>query len=338
MKTEGKSFKRQSVALILTVILFTPLLALAGGVQHYPNGLEAELIGVNPPPGLYYRQFNIFYTAKKLKDNSGNTLTLAKNGAELDSLNLYAVAPVIKWVTKLNILGGDFYQLLVVPAVKVDMKLDVMTPGGPLELSERRERIYDLIYETGLGWHRKDGLLHALGALDIFVPVGMYNKRNLVNVGKNVWTFMPVFAVTAFSPFWDKKLEANIKLMYDFDTKNRDFLIGPSTAAKIGNPALTGLSTYNKPGQAFHTDFSLDYQIYEKLRVGLAGYFYQQTTDDRTGVGRVKNDLTRVLAIGPHVWVPYKKWFFGAHVVFETAAKNGPQGINVNVDFAYKFF
>lgn len=338
MKTEGKSFKRQSVAFILTVILFTPLLALAGGVQHYPNGLEAELMGVNPPPGLYYRQFNIFYTAGKLKDNSGNTLTLARNGTELDRLNIYAVAAGLRWVTNLKFLGGDFYQLFVVPGVKVDMKLDAMTPGGPVELSERRERIYDLIYESGLGWHGKDGLLHALAGLDIFLPVGMYSSKNLVNVGKNVWTFMPFFAVTAFSPFWDKKLEANVKLMYDFDTKNKDFLIGPSTAVKIGNPALTGVSTYNKPGQAFHTDFALDFQVYEKLRVGVAGYFYQQTTDDRTGFGVVKNDKTRIFAIGPHVWVPYKKWFFGAHALFETAARNAPQGINVTFDFGYKFF
>lgn len=149
---------------------------------------------------------------------------------------------------------------------------------------------------------------------------------------------MPVFAVTGFSPWWDKKLEGNLKLMYDFDTTNHDFRISPSIAEKIGNSALAALRTDNRPGNAFHMDFALDYEIYEKLRIGLAGYFYQQVTDDKTDLGRVKNDLTRVFGIGPHVWVPYKKWFFGAHVIFETAARNGPQGINVNVDFAYKFF
>jgi len=339
MKTERKSFREQSFWLIFIVILFTPLLALAGGVQHYPNGLEAEVMGVLPPPGLYYRQFNIFYTANKLKDNSGHTLTLAKDGAELDKLNVYAVAPALTWVTPLEIFGASYGQRFVVPLLKVDMKLDAMTPGGPTGLSERRERVYDLIWAPiVLGWHRKDGLLHALAELDVFAPVGMYNGKNLVNVGKNVWTFIPTFAVTGFSPFWDKRLEVNLKLMYDFDTKNNDFVISPSTAAKIGNPALAGQRTHNRPGQAFHTDFAVDFQVYEKLRVGLAGYFYQQTTDDKTGFGRVKDDLTRVFAIGPHVWVPYKKWFFGAHVLFETAARNGPQGINVNMDFAYKFF
>jgi hypothetical protein len=338
MKIEGKPFRRQTVVLIFTVILFAPLPAMAGGVQHYPNGLEAEIMGVSPPPGLYYRQFNIWYSADKLKDNRGKTLRLETHGAELDKLNVYAVAPSLRWQTPWSILGGNFYSIGVAVGLKVDMKLDVATPGGPLELSERRERIYDLIWVNGLGWHRKDGLLHAQAALDTFIPVGMYDGRNFVNVGKNVWTFIPNFSVTAFSPFWDRKLEANIKLMYDFDTTNDDFVISPAIAAKIGNPALAGIRTHNSPGNAFHTDFALDYQIYEKLRVGLAGYFYQQTTDDKTGFGTVKNDKTRVFAIGPHVWVPYKKWFFGAHAAFETAARNGPQGWMINMDFSYKFF
>lgn len=327
------------VALVGAFILSVQNFTFAGGVQHYPNGLEAEVIGVLPPEGLYYRQFNIFYTADKLKDNKGHTLSLEKNGVELDRLNLYAVAPVLVWVTPLKIFGADYGQRFIAPLIRETIRLDAMTPGGPTDLSDHRTRMYDPIWvPVVLGWHRKDGLLHALAELDVFMPVGMYNPRNLVNVGKNVWTFMPVFAVTAFSPWWDKKLELNIKLMYDFDTRNDDFIISPSTAAKIGNPALTGLKTYNSPGQAFHTDFAIDYQIYEKLRVGLAGYFYQQTTNDRTGFGTVGGDKTRVLAIGPHVWVPYKKWFFGAHVLFETAARNGPQGINVNMDFVYKFF
>jgi len=338
METERKSFRGQTFWLIFIVISFTPLLAWAGGVQHYPNGLEAELMGVVPPPGLYYRQFNIYYTAGKLKDNSGHTLNLAKDGAELNRLNVFAVAPALRWVAKPNILGGNYYSIFVTPLLNVNTRLDAMTPGGPTHLSESRTRVYDLIWVNGLGWHRKDGLLHASAELDTFFPVGMYNGKNLVNVGKNVFTFIPTFAVTAFSPFWEERLELNFKLMYDFDTRNNDFIIGPSTAVKIGNPALTGLSTYNDPGQAFHTDFAIDFRVYEKLRVGLAGYYYQQTTNDKTGFGTVKNDLTRVVAIGPHVWVPYKKWFFGGHVQFETGARNGPQGINVNMDFAYKFF
>jgi hypothetical protein len=67
---------------IVVIIISIPNFIFAGGGQHYPNGLEAEVIGVLPPEGLYYRQFNIFYTADKLKDDRGHTLTLEKNGVE----------------------------------------------------------------------------------------------------------------------------------------------------------------------------------------------------------------------------------------------------------------
>ena len=215
--------------------------------------------------------------------------------------------------------------------------MDAITPGGLAHLSERRERVGDLIYSPFIwSWHQKDGLLHAAGGLDIFIPVGMYNKRNLVNVGKNIWTFEPAFAVTGFLP-WDKNLSASIKLMYDFNTTNDEFLIGASTAAKIGNAALAGVSTHVTPGQEFHLDYGIEYAIFDKFRVGLAGYFYQQVTDDDTGVGKVNNDLGRVFAIGPSVWWTYKKWVFDSHISFETAARNRPQGFTALLNITHAF-
>jgi hypothetical protein len=327
-------------AVISASVLFISHSAFAGGVQHYFNGLEAELVGYCPPPGLYYRQFNLFYTANEAKDNSGHDLTLAKDGIALDRVNAYTILPVTKWVTPLKVLGANFYTLLAAPIfVKIDEKVDAaLGPGSFIDLTEHRSRVYDVIWANGLGWHQKQGLFHVQAELDIFAPVGMYNPKNLVNIGKNVWTFMSVLGITAFSPWWEGKLEVDVKLMYDFDTTNDDYIISLQRAANIGNLALAGARTHNSPGNAFHTDFAVSYQIYKKLRVGVAGYFYQQVTDDETGFGTIRNNLTRVLGIGPLVWVPYEKWSFATHVQFETAARNAPQGINVNASFSYKFF
>jgi hypothetical protein len=206
-----------------------------------------------------------------------------------------------------------------------------------MHLSENREGVGDLIYSPFIwSWHHKDGLLHAVAAVDIFIPVGNYDEKNLVNIGKNFWTFEPAFAVTGFLP-WDKNLSASIKVMYDFNTRNDDFLIGPLTAAKIGNRALTGVSTHLSPGQEFHFDYGIEYVLFDKFRAGLAGYFYQQVTDDDTGVGKVKKDKGRVFAIGPSVWWSYKKWVFDSHVSFETATKNRPQGLTALFDIIYAF-
>lgn len=322
---------------LIISIFFAPLFAFAGGGQHYPNGVEAQLIGVAPPPGLYVKEYNFFYTANKLKDDKGHTLKIEKDGAELDKLNVYGIIPRIIWISKQKILGGFYGQHLFIPLLKQDLKLDVLTPGGPADLNERREGVYDLIYSPFIwSWHSKGGLLHTVAALDIFIPTGPYNKRKLNNIGKNIWTFEPVFAITGFLP-WDKNLSASIKLMYDFNTKNDDFIIGPSIAAKIGSPALTGRETSLTPGQEFHFDYGIEYAVAKNWRVGLAGYFYQQVIDDKTSFGRVKDDKGRVFAIGPSVWYSYKKWIFDSHVSFETGARNRPQGVTGLLNITYSF-
>src|SRR4030042_7050548 len=108
MENRGRVFRRYGILLIIQVILFTPLLAFAGGGQHYPNGVESQLSGVVPPPGFYIKEYNYYYTATKLKDDNGHTLTLGKDGSELDRLSVYGIIPRFIWISKLNVLGG-FY-------------------------------------------------------------------------------------------------------------------------------------------------------------------------------------------------------------------------------------
>lgn len=326
------------IALIVPVILLIlPLLVFAGGGQHYPNGVDQFLMGVGPPPGFYLKEYNYWYHATEFKDNDGHTLKLATHGEELDHLDIYGFIPRFIWISKLNILGGFYGQYLFVPVIKADVRLNAGAPSHSVTLSDSREGVYDLIYSPFvLTWHAKNGLLHAGTALDIFIPTGPYNKKHLVNIGKNFWTFEPVFTITGFLP-QHPNLSASIKLMYDFNTKNDDFLIDPFTAAKIGNMALTGMKTHLTPGQEFHFDYGIDYALTKSFRVGIGGYFYQQVTDDKTSVGKVKNDKGRVFSIGPGVWYNYQRWFFDFHTSFETGVKSRPQGRTGFFNIVYAF-
>ena len=330
--------KWSNVTLIVAILLFfLPSDSFSGGGQHYPNGSTAFLLGVAPPPGFYLEEYNYWYTASKLKDNSGHTLSLEKHGAELDRLSVYGVIPRFVWISKFNFLGGFYGQHLFVPLLKVDMNLDVLTPGGPIDQNDHRTGVGDLIYSPLIWtWHAENGLFHMIGALDIYFPTGSYHKDHLVNIGKNFWTFEPVFAFTGFLP-GHTNLSASVKMMYDFNTKNDDIIIGPSTAAKIGNMSLAGLETHLTPGQEFHFDYTLEYAITKDFRAGVTGYFYQQTTNDKTGLGEVKHDKGRVFAIGPGVWYNHKKWFFKLYGAFETEAKNRPEGVSALLVITYAF-
>ncbi len=325
------------VAWIVGVVLFLPLLAFAGGGQQYPNGVEMQLIGVAPPPGFYIKDYNYLYTASKLKDDHGKTSSVAKNGMELDRLTVYGNIPRLIYISKVEILGGYWGMHLFVPLLEERMKINALTGAGVAEQKETRGGVGNLIFNP-LIWtyHAKSGLLHLITGLDIYLPTGPYRNDRMVNIGKNFWTFEPVFAATAFLP-QDPNLSASIKLMYDFNTNNDDFIIDAGTAAKIGNPALAGKKTHLTPGQEFHFDYGIDYALSKSLRLGVGGYFYQQVTNDKTGDGTVKHDLGRVLAVGPGVWYNYQRWFFELHAAWEMEARNRPQGMTGLFNITYAF-
>jgi len=341
MKYRGRLLRWFMTALVTSVILFPPLFAFAGGVNHEPLGSEAFLVGILPPPGFYMKEYLNYYTADKLKNDGGRTLNLVRDGMELDKLEVCASATRFLYISPLKILGGSLGAQMIVPWVRTSLKLDALTPGGPLEMGEHRNALSDITFGPNLSWHSKNGLFHAASGLDITVPTGPWNKRHLVNIGTNVWSFSPVFAATVFLP-WHPNLSAGIKMDYSFNTRNDNFMISSSTATKIGNMGLTGLKTHLSPGQEFHFDYGIEYSLTKtgaphQLRVGASGYFYQQTTDDKTGEGRVKHDLGRVFAIGPGVWWAYKKWVVETHIAFETAAKNRPEGINTYLTIIHAF-
>ena len=201
--------------------------------------------------------------------------------------SMVSSVPRFIWISKLNILGGFYGQNLFVPVLKADWRLDAGPPGHSVTLSDLQESVGDLIYSPFiLTFHSENGLLYAVTALDIYTSTGPYNKKHLVNIGKNDWTFEPVFTITGFLP-QHRNLSASIKLMYDFNTKNH-VVFGP-----------TGLKTYLTPGQEFHFDYGIDYVLTKSFRVGIGGCFCQQTTNDKLRGETVKHDKGRVFSIFP---------------------------------------
>lgn len=250
MKSRRKLLRFSIAISFVFVILFSSLLAFAGGGGHVALGQYANpMIGVSPPPGLYFTEYLSYYTADKLKDNSGRNLSLARDGVELDRSSAYASGNSFLWISNLNILGGFYGARFVVPVERLNTIMDAFTPFGLRHLSEGAGGGGDIYFDPIiLSWHEKHGLFHITTGVDITAPTGSYNKRRLICVGRNLWTFTPAFQFTMFFP-WHPKLSMGVRVDYSFNTKNDDFIISPATAAKIGNMALTGLKTHITPGQ-----------------------------------------------------------------------------------------
>lgn len=193
--------------------------ATEGGGSSYPMGAENYMTGAMPPPGFYTQIFAESYRADRLLDNRGKSA--------LDDFHLSAdvIAPRLIWVTEQKVLDGDLAFHLNVPLV--DLRVDV---NGQ---HQKKTGMGDIIFGPALGYHYSDKF-HAIYALDIFAPTGRYDRGDLANIGRNYWAFEPIAAFSYVDP---AGVNADIKVMYDFNLRNR--------------------ATDYRSGQELHADYSL---------------------------------------------------------------------------------
>ena len=73
-----KAFRKLFIVLVAAAVLMGPAVlagpafATEGGGGAYPNGAEDFMAGALPPPGTYFKNYLVYYTASKFKDNNGN--------------------------------------------------------------------------------------------------------------------------------------------------------------------------------------------------------------------------------------------------------------------------
>jgi hypothetical protein len=269
--------------------------ATENGGGAYPNGAEGFMAGALPPPGQYIINYAMYYDASSLKNSAGHTIP----GSDFE---LHAFADTVRFVnvTPITVLGGNWAQHIFVPVVWLDAAVN--TPGG--RLKDKNFGVGDIIVDPFIvGWHKPP--FHWVVGLDTYVPIGKYSDSptTLANIGRNYWTFEPVAGVTYLN---EGGQEVSAKLMYDINTKNRD--------------------TNYLSGQEFHTDF-LVAQHCGPLAVGVGGYWYYQTTEDRQNGATTKNgNEGRQFALGPQVSYQWKKYNFALAWDHEFSTKNRPEG------------
>lgn len=263
--------------------------ATEGGGSSYPMGAENYMTGAMPPPGFYTQIFAESYRADRLLDNRGKSA--------LDDFHLSAdvIAPRLIWVTEQKVLDGDLAFHLNVPLV--DLWVDV---NGQ---HQKKTGMGDIIFGPALGYHYSDKF-HAIYALDIFAPTGRYDRGDLANIGRNYWAFEPIAAFSYVDP---AGVNADIKVMYDFNLRNR--------------------ATDYRSGQELHADYSLGWGLGNGWVVGVGGYMYRQTTDDHQGGERIEDNRGRAFAIGPSIkYASDSGWFVTAKWQKESEVRNRPEG------------
>ncbi|NJL58294.1 MAG: transporter [Desulfobacteraceae bacterium] len=110
--------------------------------NEYPNGIEGIKAASVPPPGFYYKMYNVYYTADTLTDSSGNDLNV-----DFDVTTLVNAHRFI-WITDYKILGADYGMDAVVPLMNVDLKI------GRFGIDDSQFGLGDIFIEPLiLSWH-----------------------------------------------------------------------------------------------------------------------------------------------------------------------------------------
>jgi len=252
-------------------------------------------------PGLMLQERIQYYHANKFMDSNGNQLP------GNNSVNSWLFMSQAAYMTKLKILGGYYGFEALLPTVNLDVDTALGTGRNktglgdlilsPFELQWVDQKVFGMSY-----FHRLN--------LNFTVPTGQYNENSTVNIGSNLYSFDPYYALTLFIT---PKLETSWRFHYLWNSKNND----PPTVFKANSI---------QPGQAFHLNYAVSYEILDGLRLGISGYILQQTTSNKVDGEEIPNSKERVFAIGPGIMYSKNNFFLTLTADFEIGVENRPEG------------
>lgn len=294
----------RTLHLALSAGLFTlGATALAGPPPsfggHYPIGVEGLKGGTLPPPGVYLRDYNLFYFADRLNDAQGD---------EVGDLGLfaYAQAPRVIWITDWKLLGGSYGMDVLVPFIATDFELNG-TPAG--RMADCSFGLGDVFVEpVTLSWHWKQADL-GIG-YGFWAPSGHSRLNAPAKPGKGFWSNMWTLGGTYY-PDTAKTWSVSALARYEVHSQHEDVAIAP--------------------GDTLSLEYGVGKGVAKNIEIGLVGYFQQQVTGD-FGSG-ASNDKDRVFALGPEIstFCPKLGTFFSLRYLREFAAEDHTEGNTITL-------
>jgi hypothetical protein len=255
-------------------------------------------------PGFVVQETLSHFRANQFRDADGND----RPGSNRITVN--SAVTQLAWISNFRLLGGYYGAEALIPLAEVDADTDFGPNGRERGLGDMSVVPIFIQWPEykpfGMPFYQRLNLLFK-------VPTGEYSDRNSVNVGSNLYSFNPYYAFTVLPA---QKLEFSSRLYYLWNSKNDDpfYRLGADDA---------------QPGQAFHLNYAASYEIWENLRIGLAGYLLYQFTDDKLDGNDIDKSRERVASLGPGARYKIASWTMTFNSYFETAAENRPEGVKL---------
>jgi hypothetical protein len=276
---------RKVMVLVAAALLAAPVQGQAGGIagNQFTNGGDGIKTATAPPPGTYYRFYNFFYTADRMRDGSGDKMDI-----DFDVFvyaNVHRLIHFPGW----TVLGGDFFSNIVIPVVYTDLKI------GAAGIREDDFSLGDIFVEpVALAWHGERW--DAAVGIGVWVPTGYFDKDQPASPGKDYWSGMFSAGATVYLDA-AKTWSVSALGRYEIHGKRRGV-------------DLT-------PGDDFHFEWGIGKALPKDWKIGplqfweagVAGYAQWQVTDDRgRDIDWDKSVHDRVFAVGPEIRCMIPAW------------------------------
>ncbi len=273
-------------------------------------GLTDILDGALPGPGTYFTQYIQAFQSDEFKDRDGNGIPGGPKVANVLVMNQFVHAH------KQKLLGGHIGADILLPVVAISGSGTFGTPGP--DVTSNPAWLGDLTVGPFLQWFDTKLLgrpfLHRV-ELDVSMPTGQYDDGKILNPGSNLWVIEPYYA---FTWFLTPRFSTSWRLHYTYSTENDD--------------------TKVQPGQAFHFNYSFEYEVVKDVRAAVAGYFLTQLTEDEFGGVKGSGTKEQVFGWGPAVhWIVSPNFSMGLKTAFESVVENRPEGNRTTFRWTYKF-
>ncbi|MCP3397384.1 transporter [Bradyrhizobium sp. CCGB20] len=272
-----------AATLALTSFSAQPALADSGGVGFWLPGIFGSLAAVPVTPGWAY---STIYIHLNEKGGGGQNFVTSGGvpGSVTAGLNAHADVLVqgITYTSAMPVLGGQAAVTLITAPGNIGVGVDA-TLTGPRgntisgSATDNRTTLTDVFYQGTLKWNQ--GVHNEMVYITGNIPSGTYDSSRLANLS-----------------FGFPAIDAGAGYTYlDLKTGHEFSIVGGLTY-NFTNPFLQ-----YQNGIDFHVDWAASQFVSKTVHVGVAGYFFQQITDDRGPGAKLGGFRGQAVGIGPQI-------------------------------------
>ncbi len=277
-------------------------------------GLTNMQDGKPPGTGFYFLETTQLYSANKTYNGQGKELSSGVRTSILLAI------PQLIYISKLKFAGGNVGGTVLFPFVKISAN-----DQSGLPATTNPGLNGDIIAGPFIQWFNATlagmPIDHRL-EIDVSLPVGAWQGRYAINPGAHAYSISPHYTFT-ISPAKHFSVSMRQYLNYNFN--------------QIG--------TDEKAGGFYNANYSFEYELFNRFRAEVAGYYLRQLLQDSKGGNTnyfqddygILDTRERVFAVGPGLgYVTPTGLFIEVKNMWETNAVNRTQGYRATLVLAYR--